>query len=384
MSNTYIEHLYFHWPFCKNKCHYCDFVALEGHFAYENEYHHALCKEIKNFASTHKEITLPIKSLYLGGGTPSLYPLHALEEMSQLVRTHFAVEQEAEWTIEVNPGGITPQHMKVWRSIGCNRISIGVQVLDEKVLESLNRPQKNSETHDTVHLAAEFFPAVSVDLIIGLPGVTRKSFEATLEAMTNWPITHVSLYFMTLHENTPLFYKIYKGKASLFSDEEIIDRYEMACAWAQDRGMHQYEISNHALPGHESFHNKAYWQRKGYKGFGIGAASLINEKRTVNTKNLSHYLDHWNTQNNSSPLYSFEETLSEKEQWAEQIMLGLRTNKGISKELLFKKADDIKICELENKLKVLEEKKLITQDEFSVLLTPQGVAVSNYVIVQLL
>lgn len=383
---TFPEHLYVHWPFCKNKCHYCDFVALEKHEQFIERYHKALKAEVAHFFVDRAQGTkAPVKTIFFGGGTPSLYPLPLLTEFTDHLYSFVDRTTIAEMTLEVNPGGLTSSHYLAWRDCGFNRVSVGVQVLDESVLFNLNRRQKNADVYALMDGIFEYIPNVSVDLIIGLPGSTPETWWKTLEQVLKWPITHISVYFLTIHEQTPLAYRIAQKELAPALDDEMVFLYEKTIALLAQHGFVQYEISNFARPGYESTHNIAYWQRKAYKGFGLGAASFEHEQRERNQKNLSAYIEHWLegavvTTGRAAPK---REILTPEQQRLEIYMLGLRQRVGIDRKTLEAGRTDAQREKLEATLTMLEEHGFITIINDRVQLTVRGMVYENEVIMKL-
>ena len=383
-----LEHLYVHWPFCKNKCHYCDFVAFEKHEGFEPSYHQAMLAEIKSYAATLDPLSLPkISTIFLGGGTPSLYPLPLLEELFTTLRSSFDLSSLQESVLEVNPGGLTKKHMEVWKSVGINRLSVGVQVLDDKVLYNLNRRQRNTDVFELMELAPQYFSNISADLILGLPGVTQEIWNRTLETVVRWPITHISVYFLTIHEQTPLYFRVKRKELTIAEDDALVAEYEKTIAFLALHGFEQYEISNFAKKGFESKHNQAYWNRKPYKGFGIGAASFDGQFRTVNEKKLASYIDRH--LHNTIDLHQgaraapFLEKLEGSQVFLEELMLGLRQKKGIAIEKLFGAILPIHKEDLVKKIAWLEQERLALLHEGQLMLTVRGMALENEIVTHL-
>jgi len=323
--------LYIHWPFCAAKCNYCDFVAMQDHHNFARQYHEALCNEIRSAVTARPSMRgAAIETIFLGGGTPSLYPLPLLVELFALLREVFDLSSTQEISLEVNPGGQTDEHFATWQAVGINRLSVGVQVLDDAVLAKLNRPQKTAEVLAFFDRAPHFISNLSADCIIGLPGVDNACWQQTVETTLQWPLKHMSLYFLTIHENTPLYHGVKAGTITIPRDEQVLSQY----AWTVDRyaaaGFAQYEISNFALPGFESIHNQGYWRQIPYYGFGIGAASFDGQFRCANKKKLTSYLKYF-----ASPVadpvgfYGVCEQLTHEQAVLEGLMLGLRQREGV-------------------------------------------------------
>ena len=383
-----LEHLYIHWPFCKNKCHYCDFVAFEKHEGFEPSYHQALLNEIKNFALARSHLPpAQISTMFLGGGTPSLYPLPLLEELFATLQSSFDMSKAEELVLEVNPGGLTHKHMETWKKVGINRLSVGVQVLDDAILYSLNRRQKNKDVFELMEMAPHYFSNISADFILGLPGVTQEIWERTLTTAMQWPITHISIYFLTIHEKTPLYFKVRRKELSLIEDDALVAEYERTVAFLAQHGFEQYEISNFAKKGFESKHNQSYWNRKPYQGFGIGAASFDGLNRTVNEKKLASYIDrHLHNKIDATLTKAsapFFEQLDKEQAYLEELMLGLRQKKGISLEKFFGAYSLLTQQNLGKKISQLEEKKLAVVNDGMLQLTVRGMALENEIVTHL-
>ncbi len=381
------KHLYIHWPFCKNKCHYCDFVAFEKHTAYIKQYHDALCREFDSFGSQFSSVQKPkIDTIFVGGGTPSLWPLALIQEGFTKLRTYFDLNELKESTIEVNPGGITRDHFKTWQSIGINRVSIGVQILEENILAGLNRHQKTADVKELLSLAPQYIKNISVDLIIGLPGVTDEVWWETLKYVVAQPITHISIYFLTIHELTPLYFRIKKGNLSVPCEDATVELFEKTVIFLQQEGFLHYEISNFAKPGFESLHNQAYWDRRPYKGFGIGAASFDGKLRIVNVKNLLRYMDALAYPVNASShdhLWYQVETLTMNQEFLEVIMLGLRQQKGINMQQVIGYLTSEELLKFYARVDLLKKRFLITEQDGRIALTERGMILENEVIAHL-
>lgn len=375
--------LYIHWPFCKHKCHYCDFVAFEGHQGFERSYHEALCNEIRRFAA-QSDCTQPIRTIFIGGGTPSLYPLAMLEELFVLLRSVFDLSQCVEISLEVNPGGQTSEHFQTWRRVGINRLSVGVQVLDTAVLRRLNRHQTTEEVTEFFALAANYFTNLSADMIIGLPGVDAPRWHTSINTMLSWPITHASLYFLTIHEQTPLYYGVRRGSLVLPKDEEVLAQYSWTVEAFARASLQQYEISNFALPGYESLHNQGYWNRLTYRGFGLGAASYDGKYRFSNLKNLGKYSAAFSTVDSCVELpHAFLEQLSPYQKAVEALMLGLRQTRGLLLSPLRDMISPVQYDRLRAVAAELATQGYVEYVADQLRLTRNGILMENSVVVRL-
>ena len=365
------DHIYIHWPFCRNKCFYCDFTSFAKSEKSIEEYHESLCKEIREFSNGAQ-----IKTIFIGGGSPSLYPIQLLKELFVLLRSKFDCSQLSEVTIEANPRDITEEKLAVWKEIGMNRLSMGIQMLDDEILKSVGRLQKNEDVFIAMECASNYFDNISVDLILGLPGATEKKWLQTLENVVKLPVRHVSVYFLTLYDETPLR-KMVEQKELVVSDEDdLVSLYEKTVEYLNENGFSQYEISNFSQRGFESKHNQAYWDYKTYKGFGIAAASFDGQIRTKNTEKLCDYL-------NGEILGSSEE-LSEDDRLLERVMLGLRQRKKLGLRRMIYLVHGEKKEKLERTISELKRQALLEEDENGVCLTARGMVLENEVVLRLL
>lgn len=382
--------IYIHWPFCVARCSYCDFVALEQHEPFQHEYHKALCREIEMFyGGAHAECratrgvskhqVAPIQTIYLGGGTPSRYPEKMLEELFSSLFSHISLSDTPEITIEANPADITRERLAFWKYVGINRLSLGVQCLDDSVLQKLNRRQSVKDVYKAVDLASTVFDNLSVDLMLGLPGLDETSwFDNTLATAVSWPISHISLYFLTIYEKTPLYFQLERKELAMPNEDMIVDWYERSVDYLDTHGFKQYEISNFAKPGCSSRHNKAYWDRKSYKGFGLGASSFDGTMRCTNTALLADYIEK-SLQDSMVVPYTFE-ILTEKQVHLEELMLGLRQTGGVDVQrmIYFLKSDEKE--KLVHTILSLEVAGFIQRDNDRIGLTRKGMILENEIV----
>jgi oxygen-independent coproporphyrinogen III oxidase len=371
--------LYIHWPFCPYKCHFCPFVALAGQDHLMERYHAALVQEIRLFSRMHSSES-PIETIHFGGGTPSTYPDNLLLDMMSILRDEFEIASSAEIALEVNPGTVRPEQMSVWSQAGINRLSIGVQGIKDSVLQNMNRHQKVTQVHALLSLVDGIFDNVSVDLIIGLPGVQKEEWMALIDEATQWCIKHISVYFLTVHEATPLYTKVKMNQVVLPDDDEIVTLYQWTCDRLAQHGFLQYELSNFAKPGYESRHNSAYWDRVPYRGFGIGACSFDGTCRLQNEKNIMRYMHAMEQQNE---VFVFCETLTGEQIRLEQLMLGLRRPKGVRWHTIIDGCSSVAQQKIGIAAQRLEQEQLIERVGDAIRLTHRGLAVENEVLVQL-
>jgi oxygen-independent coproporphyrinogen-3 oxidase len=342
-------------------------------------YHNALVKEIKDFG-THYSEKLPIDTIYFGGGTPSTYPDHLLLDMFAILREFFIFDENTEITLEVNPGTVRFEQLELWKKLGINRISIGVQSLNDSVLHKLNRLQKATDVYSLLEKAPNYFDNISVDVILGLPEVTVAEWEQLLATVVTWNITHLSMYVLEVHDSTPLFFNVASKKVTLPCDDDVVDTYHWSREFLQSHGFMQYEVSSFARAGKESRHNTTYWERKPYRGFGLGACSFDGTSRLQNEKNLMKYLESIE-QNRYEP--SFTETITKDQIYAEKIMLGLRRIKGVCWEEISSDLSTEQKEKIATVIATLQQKKLIVENNGRLQLTPAGLVVENEIITRL-
>lgn len=364
---------YIHWPFCPYKCHFCPFVAYAGHERFMERYHQALCAEIQRFGEmTGRKLALD--TVYLGGGTPSTYPDRLLLDMAGILRTVGDLDDRAEVTIEVNPGTIRPEQVAVWQSAGINRISMGVQSLNDAVLKKLNRHQTVSDVKNALRLLCGAFPVVSIDLILGLPEISHEEWKSIINEIVTWPIQHLSVYFLEVHEFTMLHLYVKENKIALPCDEGVVDLYYWTIATLAVHGFEQYEVSSFARDGLRARHNSMYWTRKPYKAFGAGACSFDGAVRLQNEKNLMKYMEGIER---GESITLFSECLTREQVHREQVMLGLRQVRGVPLHEVFGGLSSEEQTRIKEQLEVLKQNNYIVEENDHIKLTPIGLTVEN-------
>ncbi len=377
--NADTRSLYIHWPFCPYKCHFCPFVAIASHDQFMEQYHNALMTELRTFAQ-QGGLKSPLNTIYFGGGTPSTYPDKLLLDTWVTLRDVCTIDPNAEITIEVNPGTVRPEQLILWKELGINRLSIGVQSLKDEVLRSLNRHQKVEDVTNLLTAASALFDNLSVDIILGLPGVSADDWRMLINTLATWPISHVSLYFLTVHEDTPLFYKVQTKKMTLPNDDALIDLYY----WSRDQlmsfGFEHYEISSFARPGKRSRHNGAYWERKSYKGIGLGACSFDGRTRFANEKNLGTYMQGIAR---GDDVTTFFEQLTPDQERLERLMLRLRSMEGVDQSMLYGGLSGDQQVKVQEQVALLVTQGSIKIQDDLVMLTPVGLTIENEIAVRL-
>jgi oxygen-independent coproporphyrinogen III oxidase len=374
-----VNSLYIHWPFCPYRCFYCPFVAIAGQDEFMGQYHEALVSEIKKEAPNYKNNE--IQTIYFGGGTPSTYPLQLLVDMFAILKTEFQLSPEVEITIEVNPGTATEEHFALWQQIGINRVSVGVQSFNEKALVDVNRHQSVAQVILLLETIFHYIQNVSVDIILGLPGVSNSDWKEMLQKLVSYPITHISMYILEVHDTTQLFYKLKTGALKLPHEEETIQLFYWTRKFLADHGFFQYELSNFARHNLVSKHNSCYWDRKPFRGFGLGAWSFDGSKRFANEKNLMLYCK---KATKKDSLIVEQETISDTQKQIENIMLGMRRANGISYDLVVR-GNEAEKEKIQAKVTALLQEGLMEQkDDNRLVLTPKGLILENRIVAELL
>jgi oxygen-independent coproporphyrinogen-3 oxidase len=318
--------LYIHIPFCRRKCLYCSFVSYVQREVDIPFYIQALKREILEYQGNDN-----ISSIYFGGGTPSLLPPVYIGEIQDAVRQRFRMLTEAEISMEANPGTVDAAYLKAIRKLGVNRLSIGVQSLDDRDLKLLGRIHTAAQATEAFRLSRESgFDNINLDLIYGLPGQTLAAWQATLEKALNIAPEHFSLYALTLEPDVPLARLIDEEDLPVIDPDAVADQYELAEDVLDKAGYIHYEISNWAKPGYECQHNLVYWQNRPYLGVGVAAHSSLNGHRTANTGSLDEYLAAFSC--GVPPPKELDEIISPALQEAETVILGLRLGRGIKME----------------------------------------------------
>ena len=282
--------VYIHIPFCVKKCAYCDFASFPGASqATREQYVDVLIEEIRAFGAQEKRIC---SSVFFGGGTPTLLTADQLTAILAAVRESFAVAEDAEITVEANLGTVDMAKLQTLRDAGVNRLSLGVQSADERLLKTLGRIHRWEDAVDAVTMArACGFEDVSVDLMYALPGQTKRQWLDTLCKAAELPITHISCYSLILEEGTPLHAAVMKGEAELPDEDLALEMHRMTLPELQKHGFARYEISNYCRGGRVSRHNCVYWERGDYAGFGCAAHSLVDGVRYANPSDLREYME---------------------------------------------------------------------------------------------
>ncbi|MGB0167468.1 MAG: radical SAM family heme chaperone HemW, partial [Luteibaculum sp.] len=283
--------LYIHIPFCKKACTYCDFhfsTRLEN----VNPVLHAMHLELAYWRE-HWPLR-ELDTIYFGGGTPSLLNEKQIAALFEEIRKHFSIRNQAELTLEANPEDITMNRVKHWKSLGVNRLSIGLQAFQDEILGWMNRAHNAQEAYDSVRLAhSAGIENISVDLIYGIPGLEMDTWKKNIDRVLELPIQHISCYALTVEEKTVLDHQVKKAQVEMPNDEEVNLQFDYLGERLEKEGFEHYEISNLGRPGYFSRHNSNYWNRIPYLGIGPSAHSFLNEQRWFNPRNNHEYMRMW-------------------------------------------------------------------------------------------
>ncbi len=365
--------LYIHIPFCRRRCKYCSFVSFDSSEDNIPVYVNAVKKELEL-----RSCDCHIRTVYFGGGTPSLLSVEQLTEILYAIGKYFTVADNAEITIEANPGTVDYKYLAAIKAAGINRLSLGIQSFDNAELQMLGRIHSSKEAADAVKEAREAgFDNLNIDLIYGLPGQTVSGWKDNLLKAIKVDPEHISLYALTLEHEEALLKEIESGELPEISADTAANQYELAEGLLQKHGYKHYEISNWAKPGRECRHNLVYWQEGAYMGAGAAAHSYIGKRRTGNTGDLDKYIT--SLSQNALPPLEVEEEITPELEVAESIILGLRLCDGICLED-FEKRFGIDIMKrYSRQIEELLDFGLIEIDKTYIRLTKRGRLLGNEV-----
>ncbi|WP_299088075.1 radical SAM family heme chaperone HemW [uncultured Metabacillus sp.] len=370
-----MQSAYIHIPFCHHICHYCDFNKVFFKQQPVDEYIEMLIKEIHHAAQKNEH---QLKTIFIGGGTPTALSTSQLNRLMEGIRFNLiSVNEPVEFAVEANPGELTSEKLKVLKNAGVNRLSIGVQSFNDKLLHRIGRVHRKEDVFRTIELAEQIgFDNMSIDLMYGLPGQTIDDFKESLETAFSLNVKHFSAYSLIVEPKTVFYNLMQKGKLTLPQQDEEAQMYELAMEQMEKHGFNQYEISNYAKAGYESQHNLTYWNNDYYFGFGAGAHGYMNGVRTSNIGPIKKYIERIKQKGEA---FHIQITISKEEAMEEEMFLGLRKTTGISKEKFYKKfgvqVDHI----FSSPIDKLVDLDLIINDENGIRLTHKGKLLGNEV-----
>jgi oxygen-independent coproporphyrinogen III oxidase len=365
--------IYIHIPFCRRKCHYCDFYRTTSLLRTPG-YLEALSLEISQRAEYLNNDT--VETIYFGGGTPSVLSPGEISAILERLNLHFSIDKDVETTLEANPDDLSEEYLNQIKQVGINRISIGIQSLTDRNLKLMNRRHSAAGAVQSINDAFHAgFSDISIDLIFGIPGQTIEEWIETLNLAVQFPINHISAYHLTYHEET-LFKKwLNNGKIKELPEDESITLFEALFSVTSEAGFEQYEISNFAKKQAYSKHNSGYWLGKNYLGLGPSAHSFNGSTRQWNISVLEKYITGVLSGN---PVYSTE-VLSEKDKLNDYIITGIRTKWGISIDHIREKFGDFLADRVIKSALAYESKALVKIIQGVIKLTQKGILVSDQI-----
>ncbi|QDS97731.1 radical SAM family heme chaperone HemW [Adhaeretor mobilis] len=367
---------YLHIPFCRHHCGYCNFTVVAGRDDLVGDFLRAVELELQSLESPRE-----VDTLYFGGGTPTHLPAAQLEQLCELAKRWHPLADGYEWTVEANPGDLDVERIEVLAQQGVNRVSLGVQSLNNGKLAKLERDHTAEDVRRVIAQLEEAGIGVSIDLIFAAPGETLVQWQADVEAALSFAPNHLSVYGLTYEQGTTFWNRRLRGDLSEVEEESQREMY----LWSIDRlaaeGILQYEVSNFARPGFRSRHNQVYWAAKEYYAAGPGAARYVDGARETNHRSTTAYLKR--VLAGESPVAE-REVLDEVQRNRERIVLGLRRNEGINRENYLaatgRSLDEVAGVELAKFI----ELGLLADDGNAVRLTREGLLVSDSIWPELL
>ncbi|MCB2197328.1 MAG: radical SAM family heme chaperone HemW [Bacteroidetes bacterium] len=365
--------IYLHIPFCKSKCAYCDFYSVAT-VKNKEQFVTAICKEIE----LRKDYLFPdsVQTIYFGGGTPSMLDLQEIDKILNALNKNFTIEEQNEITLEANPDDLKESYLKGLKSLGINRLSIGVQSFIPDDLLLMRRSHTAEQALKSVQTAQDQgFENISVDLIYGLPNLSMQSWKQNIEKVIALNIQHISAYHLTIEPKT-LFFKYYQnGKINLPSENESLDQFKKLKELTAKNGFVHYEISNFAKDGSISFHNTNYWMDVKYLGLGPSAHSYNLTSREWNISDIRAYMDGIF----QGKLVKETENLSKNEKYNDFVITSLRTMWGLNTEKLKKKFGEKYLSDFIKKSKKYIDQNLMKQDRQNYFLSEKGIFISDHI-----
>ncbi|EPR13139.1 radical SAM family heme chaperone HemW [Ruminiclostridium papyrosolvens] len=370
--------LYIHVPFCSSKCNYCDFNSYAGKINLAENYFKSMKKEIELYKEYMKDYL--IHTIFIGGGTPSAVDDGFISDILEKCRTEFKISDNCEISIESNPGTLSIDKLKSYKNSGINRISMGLQAYQDKLLKYLGRCHSHKDFSESVKNARDAgFENINADVIFGIPGQTLYDWKETLAYLISLGINHISAYSLKIEEGTKFGSMEEEGILVPVEDELDREMYHNAVNYLSEQGLKQYEISNFAKEGYECKHNLTYWKCVDYLGLGAGAHSCLKDIRFSNEVSIEGYIDY--LKHEEKPVYEkFPLELTDK--MSEYMFLGLRLTKGVTGKEFFQRFNQNLFTKYTDSFEKLENKGLIEIAGDSVKLTRLGFDLANQVFVE--
>ena len=330
-SNARDLAVYVHWPFCLSKCPYCDFNSHVTETLDHVQWRDARISELDHYAAQLPKRN--VASIFFGGGTPSLMAPATTAALIETVGKHWTTDKNLEITLEANPTSVESAKFKEFRAAGVNRVSIGVQALDEDALQFLGRRHNSSEAIEAVTIAVEIFERVSLDLIYARPGQTMHAWQRELNRALDMATSHLSLYQLSIERGTPFYTAERRGEFRIPNEDLASDLYEMTQSICEERGLAAYEISNHSTPGNECRHNLGYWTGQDYVGIGPGAHGRISVDQTIYATEQTPRPDLWLAAiARDGHVTRHRKALKGLTRIEEVLMMGLRLREGLTRK----------------------------------------------------
>ncbi len=377
--------LYLHIPFCHTRCHYCDFNTYAGILPLREPYVRALLTEIELAGKLARHADgKPRRSrtIYFGGGTPSLLTVTQITRLLNACRKAFAVDEDAEITLEANPGTLCLQQLAGLRAAGVNRLSMGAQSFDAELLKTLGRIHSPGDIVQALRNAyAAGFTSINLDFMFGLPGQTMRHWQETLDQALALHPEHFSLYSLIIEEGTAFYTWTHEGRIAPADEDLCADMYEYADECLQREGYENYEISNWALPGYQSRHNLTYWQNLPYLGMGAGAHSCFGGRRFSNILDPQKYINLLEKQQRPE---AESETIDRVQEMSETAFLALRTAQGLHLPAFEERFAEAFTHFAGDRLRIVEEAGLLEQKQDWLRLSKRGRLLGNEVFLRLL
>ncbi|PIF03344.1 MAG: coproporphyrinogen III oxidase [Draconibacterium sp.] len=370
--------IYIHIPFCKQKCHYCDFYKSTN-IKLKNLFIQALKKELEQRVDYLEEAT--IKTIYFGGGTPSILSISEVQEILIHIANLFTIDSQAEITFEANPDDLTKTYLTELKKLGINRLSMGIQSFDDDILKLLNRRHNANQAIEALkNVYKAGITNISADLIYGIPTTSQQHLKSYLKKIAQLPVNHLSAYHLTYHENTVFYNWLKKGTLHELSEEESVHQYKILIEEVEKTGFEQYEISNFAKNEQYSQHNVGYWRGTSYLGVGASAHSYDGHSRQWNIANVKEYIK----QVENKEVYFERETLSKSNRFNEYIITNIRTKWGISLRYIQQEFGNNTLKSIEKYLKNLSTHQLGTMKKDNFILTQKGLFISDKIMANLM
>lgn len=377
--------LYLHVPFCHTRCHYCDFNTYAGILPLREPYVRALLSEI---VLAGEEARLPddkprrARTIFFGGGTPSLLSVEQVTRLLDGCRSSFALEEDAEVSLEANPGTLSGEQLRGLRAAGVNRLSMGAQSFDAGLLKTLGRIHSPEEIVQAVQYARQAgFTSINLDFMFGLPNQTMRHWQETLDQALKLRPEHLSLYSLIIEEGTPFFTWTHEGRITPGDEDLCADMYEYAEERLRNEGYENYEISNWSLPGHQCRHNLTYWRNLPYIGMGAGAHSFFAGKRFSDVLDPQEYIRR--LKDGEWPIAESAE-VSRSQEMSETAFLGLRTAVGLHLPAFAQRFGESFDDFVGERLRTVEEAGLLIRERDWLRLSERGRLLGNEVFFRLL